>query len=78
MKTLDKNEFKMKWNLRQLMADRKLKNRVLAKALGVHETSISRMKAHDEMPRIDGKSLKIICEMLNCSLTELLEDGDCA
>ena len=62
-----------KWNLRQLMADRRIKNKDLAEALGIHWTAISRLKAKDEMPRIDGTSLAIICDVLKCSLTDLVE-----
>jgi putative transcriptional regulator len=63
-----------KWNLRQLMADRRVKNKDLAEALGIHWTAISRMKSKDEMPRIDGASLMTICDVLNCRLTELVEE----
>jgi len=69
---------KLKWNLRQLMADRKVKNKDLAEALGVHWTSISRMKSADEMPRIDGESLATICKVLKCRLADLVEEVDCA
>jgi putative transcriptional regulator len=67
---------KLKWNLRQLMADRKVKNKDLAEALDVHWTSVSRLKSADVMPRIDGESLAIICRVLNCRLTDLVEEVD--
>lgn len=63
----------IKWKLREVMARKKITNRALAEAMGMHEGSISRIKALDEMPRLDGKTLSRFCEELNCSLNELIE-----
>lgn len=72
--TLDINVQPMiRWKLREVMARKKITNRALADAMGMHEGSISRLKALDEMPRMDGKTLSKFCEELNCSLFELVE-----
>jgi putative transcriptional regulator len=63
----------IRWKLREVMARKKITNRALADATGMHEGSISRLKALDEMPRMDGKTLSKFCEELDCSLFELVE-----
>lgn len=55
------------------MARQKITNRELAAALNSHETSVSRLKAHDKMPRIDGDTLEALCRALNCTPSDLLE-----
>lgn len=62
MLTLEK--LMLRWKLREVMARGKLTNRELAQAMGVHETSISRMKTSDTMPRIDGDTLNNLCNAL--------------
>ncbi|MEM6613945.1 MAG: helix-turn-helix transcriptional regulator [Cyanobacteria bacterium P01_C01_bin.72] len=47
-----------------MMARAKITNRELAEALNVHETSVSRMKTTDTMPRIDGNTLDNLCNCL--------------
>lgn len=54
----------LRWRLREVMARAKITNRELALALNVHETSISRMKTADTMPRIDGDTLNNLCNCL--------------
>ncbi len=72
--TLDFNVQPMiKWKLREVMARKKITNRALADAMSMHEGSISRIKALDEMPRIDSKTLSKFCEELDCPLMELIE-----
>jgi putative transcriptional regulator len=51
----------LRWKLREVMARGKITNRELAIAMQVHETSISRLKTADTMPRIDGETLNNIC-----------------
>ncbi len=63
----------LRWRLREVMARRKMTNRELAQILGVHETSISRLKSSDTMPRIDGNTLERLCEALMCTPEDLLE-----
>lgn len=57
----------LRWKLREVMAKGKLTNRELAQSMGFHETSISRLKTADTMPRIDGHTLNNLC----ISLTKL-------
>jgi putative transcriptional regulator len=59
----------LRWKLREVMARGKITNRELALAMQVHETSISRLKTADTMPRIDGETLNNIC----FCLTKLLK-----
>lgn len=54
----------LRWRLREVMARAKITNRELALALNVHETSVSRMKTADTMPRIDGDTLDNLCNCL--------------
>ena len=54
------------------MARKKITNRELAKRLGLHETSVARLKAGDTMPRIDGATLENICRALGCQPGDLL------
>lgn len=55
------------------MARKRVTNRKLAECLGVHETSVSRLKTSDTMPRIDGEQLEKLCRALNCTPADLLE-----
>ena len=57
----------LRWRLREVMARKKMTNRELAQILGVHETSISRLKTSDTMPRIDGNTLERLCAALTCT-----------
>lgn len=63
----------IRWKLREVMARKKVTNRDLAQAIGIHEGSVSRLKSADEMPRIDGKTLEQLCQVLNCELSDLIE-----
>ncbi len=70
----------IQWRLRQVMADRNITNRALAGQVGLHETSVSKLKQRDDMPRIDGGLLDRLCFALNCEPSELIaysaiEDG---
>jgi putative transcriptional regulator len=62
----------LRWKLREVMARAKITNRELAQALKVHETSVSRMKTADTMPRIDGDTLDNLC---NCLIKLYEEKG---
>ncbi len=55
----------LRWKLREVMARVRMTNRELAQVLRVHETSVSRMKTADTMPRIDGETLNHLCNGLN-------------
>lgn len=63
----------LKWKLRQLMADRKVTNKVLAESIGVHANTISRWKAANKMPKIDGDEIEQICKALGCGVAELIQ-----
>lgn len=52
---------KTRWVLRAFMAQNKIKNTELAKAMGKHPTSIARFKASDEIPPIGGDALDALC-----------------
>lgn len=60
----------LRWRLRELMARGRITNRELAERLQKHETSISRMKNSDSMPRMDGDELNSLCN----ALTELFRE----
>ncbi len=63
MKTLEKRM--IKWKLREVMARGRITNRELAQHINHHETSVSRMKMSDTMPRIDGATLNSLCNGLS-------------
>lgn len=54
----------LRWKLREVMARAKLTNREVAHEMEVHETSVSRLKTADTMPRIDGNTLDNLCNSL--------------
>lgn len=62
----------IQWRLRQIMADRNITNRALAGKVGLHETSISKLKQRNDMPRIDGGLLDKLCIALSCSPSDLI------
>lgn len=69
----------IRWKLRSLMADRKMKATQLAKLMDVSRTTIEDWKRVDEMPAFKNPSatLDALCQHLNCSLSDLLErEGD--
>ena len=62
----------IQWRLRQVMADRNITNRALAGKVGLHETSVSKLKQRNDMPRIDGGLLDKLCVALNCLPADLI------
>lgn len=54
----------IRWKLNELMARHRITNRSLGEQLGKHETSVSRMRTTDKMPRIDGDDLNELCKAL--------------
>lgn len=60
----------LRWRLREIMARGRITNRELAQRLHKHETSISRMKNSDTMPKMDGAELNSLCK----ALTELFRE----
>ncbi|AGY57036.1 helix-turn-helix domain-containing protein [Gloeobacter kilaueensis] len=63
----------IRWRLREVMARKRITGRDLASALDLHETSISRLRASDTMPRLDGEQLNALCQALDCTPGDLLE-----
>ena len=61
------------WRLHQLMSERRCTNNELAQVLGVHSNTVARWHRTNEMPSINGTSLNIICETLDCTPSDLIE-----
>lgn len=73
---------KVSWKLRQVLADRKLTNKALADKLGIHPTSVSRLKSQDILPAIGGdeiEKIRVAIAQLSqekygtCTLSELVK-----
>lgn len=64
----------LRWRLREVMARGRITNRELADRLHKHETSISRMKNSDTMPRMDGDELNSLCKALTTIFRERGQD----
>jgi DNA-binding Xre family transcriptional regulator len=73
---------KVSWKMRECMARRRIKNSVLADLVGVHATSISRLKAQDVLPEIGNDRIEQIRKAIEklsieqygpCSMSELVE-----
>ena len=66
------------WNLRVLMAEKRLTNQQVADGIGRiaggkrHWKTVSRWRQMDEMPSINGKELDALLEILECTRDELL------
>lgn len=63
----------IKWRLNEVMAAKRIKNRELAEAIGIHENSVYRLRKEDKMPRLNHDTLNNICSYLNVQPGELLE-----
>lgn len=63
----------IRWQLRQIMADRRMTNTALAEILGISRQAIGDMKNRDDMPRIDGQTLNSLCNALDCQPTDLIK-----
>jgi putative transcriptional regulator len=63
----------LKWKLRQVMAQKPWTNRELAKAVGVHETTISRLKTRNDVPRLEPALLEGLLRELECTANDLIE-----
>ena len=61
-----------------MMAERKISNKELAFLIGRHPKSISRLKLHDRLPRIDEPTLDALCKALKCQPGDLIvyEEGE--
>lgn len=54
----------LRWKLNELMARMRISNKELGTELDRHETSVSRLRSSDTMPRLDGDSLNNLCTAL--------------
>lgn len=72
----------VRWKLREVMAHRKVTNKSLADELGIHQTTVSRLKTQDVLPEIGGVMLGHMIDAINklskdnygtCDLSELIE-----
>lgn len=63
----------IRWKLNEVMARKRVRNKDLAKAIGITETSVYRLRKTDEMPRLSPERLNGICAALECQPGELLE-----
>lgn len=63
----------IRWKLNEVMARKRIRNKDLAQALEVTETSIYRLRKTDEMPRLTPERLNGLCVALDCQPGELLE-----
>jgi putative transcriptional regulator len=54
------------------MAERDIGNNELAEMLGMHPTSISRMKTRRQFTRIDESTLNALCKALQCQPGDLM------
>lgn len=69
------NVARVAWKLRSVLADRKITNKALADKLGVHPTSVSRLKTQETLPAIGDKEI----EKIRVAINELSQDrfGSC-
>ncbi|NER80826.1 MAG: helix-turn-helix transcriptional regulator [Leptolyngbya sp. SIO1D8] len=73
---------KVRWKLRSVMAERKISNAVLGRAVGKHETTISRLRQRDTLPAIGNDEIETLRLQINklagaeypeCKLSDLVE-----
>ena len=73
---------RISWKMRECMARRKITNSALAELVGIHATSISRLKTQDLLPEIGSdriEQIRAAIERLSgdkygpCLMDELLE-----
>ncbi|MEG4442858.1 helix-turn-helix transcriptional regulator [Microcoleus sp. AT9_B5] len=66
------------WKLAVVMADRNISNKELAARVGMHPTSVSKIKTRRRLTRIDETTLDALCKALNCQPGDLMvyEEGN--
>jgi putative transcriptional regulator len=63
----------IKWNLNQLMFDRRIKNADLCELTGLHPNTVSKLKNSHEMPaRLDRETLEKLIKALDITDLNLL------
>jgi len=60
------------WKLAVVMAERNISNKDLAEIIGKHPNSVSRLKRHRRLPRIDEDILNSLCKALKCQPGDLI------
>ena len=60
------------WRLAVVMAERDISNKELARQIGMHPTSVSRLKVRRQFTRIDEATLNALCKALNCQPGDLM------
>lgn len=63
----------IRWKLNEVMAKSRVRNKDLAQALGITDTSVSRLRKRDDMPQLKPKRLNDLCSFLKCQPGELME-----
>jgi putative transcriptional regulator len=62
----------IRWKLAVVMADRNISNKELATLIGMHPTSVSKIKTRRRLTRIDEATLSALCRALNCQPGDLM------
>ncbi|MCC3420850.1 MAG: helix-turn-helix transcriptional regulator [Microcoleus sp. PH2017_07_MST_O_A] len=62
----------IRWKLAVVMADRNISNKELAVLIGMHPTSVSKIKTRRRLTRIDEATLSALCRALNCQPGDLM------
>jgi putative transcriptional regulator len=62
----------IRWKLAVVMADRNISNKELAARVGMHPTSVSKIKTRRRLTRIDESTLNALCKALNCQPGDLM------
>lgn len=68
----------IRWRLAVVMAERNMSNKELASLIGKHPHSVSRLKQHRRLPRINESLLESLCKALKCQPGDLIvyEEGE--
>ena len=62
----------IRWKLAVVMAERNISNKELAARVGMHPTSVSKIKTRRRLTRIDETTLDALCKALNCQPGDLM------
>ena len=62
----------IRWKLAVVMADHNISNKELAVLIGMHPTSVSKIKTRRRLTRIDEATLSALCRALNCQPGDLM------
>jgi putative transcriptional regulator len=66
------NNIVIRWRLAAVMAERHISNKELAVLIGKHPNSVSRLKLHHRLPRVDEPTLNALCKALKCQPGDLM------